>query len=115
MAFAIKKRDSYPWTVEHVIAKRKGEPQLMSFDAEFKALPQQRLDEMMKLAQVGKLNNGTLLDEVLVGWHDLTGEDGAEFTFDRTNLDKLAELYPGILGSLVRAFMDSIVGAARKN
>ena len=111
MAFAIKKRDSYRWTVEHVIGKIKGKQELMSFDAEFKALPQARLDEMMTLAQVGKLSNGTLLDEVLVGWHDLS-RDEAEFTYGKTNLDMLAELYPGILGSIVRAYMDSIVGAA---
>jgi len=115
LTFKIQERKTYPWTVEHVVAVVAGKPELMKFDAEFKALPQSRIEEMMKLAQADKLNNDSFLTEVLVGWHGLVGEDGAEFVYDKTNLDKMTQLYPGVVGSIVRAYMESIIGAARKN
>ena len=37
--FKIEKRESYRWTVEHVLSKKNGEPdEVLKFDVDFKAL-----------------------------------------------------------------------------
>ena len=117
--FKIQKRDTYPWTVEHVVAVVQGKPELMKFDAEFKALPSSRATEILGALQTGKMKDPEFLAEVLSGWHGLGDgrtADGQEFKFDQTNLELLIELYPGIVGSFTQAWMESISGAAaRKN
>src|SRR5258706_14286768 len=111
MAFAIKKRDSYRWTVEHIIGKTDGKPEVMRFDAEFKALSRTEYQALSaRLTGAAKMSDEQFTDEVLRGWHGLAGEDGAEFAFDKTNLAKLLDLYPGIAGSIMSAFMDSVSG-----
>lgn len=125
MAFAIKKRDSYRWTVEHIIGKTDGKPDVMRFDVEFKAVSRTEYQALAaRLTGPSKMSDEQFTDEVLRGWHGLDGEDGAEFAFDKTNVAKLLELYPGIAGSIMSGFMDSVSGgfagallsqAARKN
>lgn len=110
MGFTVKERKSYRWTVEHVVGQRGGKPDVMSFDAEFRALTQAAVQELMKRVRAGEVKDPEFLDQILVGWHGLSdarGQNEAEFTFDKTNLDTLLELYPGITGSITRAFMDS--------
>jgi len=125
VAFAIKKRDSYRWTVEHIIGKTDGKPEVMRFDAEFKALSRTEYQALSaRLTGATRMSDEQFTDEVLTGWHGLVGEDAAEFAYDKTNVAKLLELYPGIAGSIMSAFMDSVSGgfagallsqAARKN
>jgi hypothetical protein len=120
MGFSIRKRATYRWTVEHVVEKREGRPVTISFDAEFKALGQARVTELLKLAATLQIDDDTFLGEVLVGWHDgkdeRTGE-AREFPYSQENLVELREAYPGIVTSFSRAWTDSILGggAARKN
>jgi hypothetical protein len=118
--FTIKKRESYRWPVEHVIAISAGKPEKISFDAEFRALGQARISELLKLAAVMEIKDEAFLDEILAGWHDLKdGRNGEEtpFPFSKQNLSELQELYPGITASFSRSWTESVLGgnAARKN
>ncbi len=117
MAFTIKKRESYCWTVEHAIEKREGKTELMVFDAEFRALPSSRIDALLQRARDAQVNDVAFLDEILIGWHGLRAEDGTEFAHSEEHLRQLLEVFPGITAALMRAWVDSVVGggAARKN
>jgi hypothetical protein len=117
MAFVIKKRDSYRWTIEHALEKRQGKVELMSFDAEFKALPTSRIDVLLEQARQLKIDDVTFLGEILVAWHGLRAEDGAEFAYSAENLKQMLEEFPGITASLSRAWTESVLGGtvARKN
>lgn len=117
MAFTIKKRESYRWTVEHVIEKRQGKNEVMSFDAEFKALPQSRIEKLLEQARDLKIDDLDFMGEVLIGWHGLDDESGNAYAFTRANLEHLLDTYPGIAASFSRAWTDSVLGgaAARKN
>jgi len=115
MAFTIKKRESYRWTVEHVVEVRNGKPELMSFDAEFKAIGRKRAEELLERARRLDIKDSEFLDEVLAEIHGLEGEGGK--VYRRGDLDELAELYPGLITSISDAWIKSMVGgaAARKN
>jgi len=120
MAFTIKKRESYRWTIEHALEKREGKVESVTFDAEFKALPQKKIEELMEKARGLKIDDLTFLDEILVGWHgldDARGEQAEAFPFNRENVRALLELYPGIGASLSKGWTDSVLGwaATRKN
>lgn len=116
MAATLKKRDTFRWTVEHLVQIVSGVPEFMKFDAVFRAVPQTRVVEIMGLAKKGELKDDAFLAEVLVGWADLDDEAGKPLEFTPENLAQLREAYPGIVGSITRAFTESVMGgAARKN
>ncbi len=117
MPFVIKKRDSYVWTVEHALEVKQGKPELMVFDAEFKALPQSKIEQLLERARKLEVNDVEMLGEILVGWHGLKNEDGSVFEYNEGNLKRLLEEYPGMAASFSRAWTASVLGqaAARKN
>lgn len=120
MAFTIRKRESYRWTVEHALQKVGGKPDVITFDAEFKALPQKRIEELMARARVGEADDEAFFTEILVGWHGLEdgrGEQSEAFPYSPENRRLLLDLYPGIASSFSRAWVESVIGggAARKN
>jgi hypothetical protein len=115
VAFTVKKRDSYRWTVEHTIAVRAGKPEVMTFDAEFKALGKKAIEDLMERARKGAVQDGEMLDQTLLEIHDLVDENSKPYT--KADLEALCEVYPGLLGSIAEAWTRSVVGgaAARKN
>lgn len=113
MAYTIRKRESYRWTVEHVIEVRQGKPDAMVFDAEFKALGQARVNELMTRARSLAIQDPEFADAILVDIHELTDEGGK--VYHLADLQELAERFPGILGSIGSAWMLSVQGIARKN
>jgi hypothetical protein len=117
MAFVIKKRQSYRWTVEHALQVKQGKTELMVFDAEFKALPQSTIEKLLEQAREMKTGDVEMLTEILVGWHGLKSEDGSTFEYNEDNLKQLLEEFPGLAGSFSRAWSESVLGqvAARKN
>ena len=117
--FEVKERKSYTWTVEHVAGEKGGKPNVMRFDAEFKALRTPQVGELLERLRAGDMKDQEFLREILMGWHGLgDGRAGelTEFAYDQTNLELLIDLYPGIVGSITQAYIDSVSGAAaRKN
>ena len=111
MAFKIEKRESYRWTVEHVLSKKNGAPdEVLKFDVEFKALPAKEAGAAVELARTQPIE---AFERILVGWHD--APEGWDFSMKK--LEELFEFYPGISGAFLLAYMESIWGqtAARKN
>lgn len=123
MAFQIKKRESYSWTVNHVVSRSEGEPNLMVFDAEFKALPQSKVRDISERLRKRAINDDQFIDEILSGWRGLANEAGETFDYSPANLKTLMELFPGLVGSITAAWFESVLGlgdsilgkAARKN
>lgn len=118
MAHVVKKRDTYRWTVDHVIEVRAGKQEVMSFDAEFKALPKSKIEDLMKQAQLAARGESALKDDAFIGevLHELHGivrEDNTPFR--KADLDELVEIFPGLLTSLGRAWTESVLGFPRKN
>ena len=109
--FKIEKRESYRWTVEHVLSKKNGEPdEVLKFDVDFKALSAKEAGKAVELARADPMK---AFEQILAGWHD--APEGWDFSMRK--LEELFEFYPGISGAFLRAYMDSIWGqtAARKN
>ena len=111
----IKRRESYRWTVEHVIGKRNGKPDVLAFDIEFKALPESKVYDLIAEARAGALGNDRFIEEAIIGWHDMKRDDGAVWEFSAEALKELCEQFPGMPASLSRAWTESVTGAARKN
>lgn len=107
----------HPVNFEQVTAE--GERMVATFDGRFRSLDQARTDEIMrevvargKELEEGKSVEGGITDqslamEVLDGWRNLTGPDGAELPF--TDATKALFLRKrGAAGAIVSAWFESI-------
>lgn len=119
MAFVLKQSDTYTWPVSFDIPVDGGRHERQTFDGEFKRLPQSRVGplvaELQQLEDLRELDRITeLAKEVLVGWSGVTGDDGKEIPFSEKAVGQLLEV-PLLAVSIIKAYMDSIKGAKRKN
>ena len=119
MAFVLKQSDNYVWPVTFDIPVDGGRHERQTFDGEFKRLPQSQVGpmvaELTKLEYLGDLDRITeIARELLVGWSGVTGDDGKEVPYSQKALDQLLEV-PFLAVAVLKAYMDSIKGAKRKN
>jgi|TARA_R100000084_G_C4608514_1_gene126823 hypothetical protein len=123
MAFVLKQSDSYSWPVTLVIPVDGGRREKHTFDAEFKRLPQTRINEIIKQARAmerGRFSEDEMLEdqtacaEILIGWSNVVDSKGEEIPFSVKALDQLLEL-PTIAGQIVRAWFESLEVAKKKN
>lgn len=113
MAFVLKQSDNYSWpvTIEYPIDGGRFEKH--TFDAQFKRLSQSRIEEIMAEAVRGDLKDGEVAAELLVGWSGIMDGSG-EIPFSEKAKDMLLDM-PLVSASLVKAWMESLAGAKRKN
>ncbi len=122
MAFVLKQTASYTWPVPLLIPVDGGRREKHSFDAEFKRLPQSRINEIIKLARALELGRGddeslddkTAAREVLIGWTGITDDAGKEVPFSESALAELLEI-PTIAGQIIRAWFNSMEVAKKGN
>lgn len=116
MAFRVSNNAVFRWPVKISTPSPKGAGKFdeHTFEAEFKYLTQERIDELIKLARAEEINDNQVLDEVLMGWKGVQEEDGTEMEFNPTNLENLLQV-PGMRSAIVQAFFTSLSGARRKN
>ena len=122
MAFVLKQSASYTWPVPLLIPVDGGRREKHSFDAEFKRLPQSRINEIIKLARALELGRGddeslddkTAAREVLIGWTGITDDAGKELPFSESALAELLEI-PTIAGQVIRAWFNSMEVAKKGN
>jgi hypothetical protein len=122
MAFVLKQSASYTWPVPLLIPVDGGRREKHSFDAEFKRLPQSRINEIIKLARALELGRGddeslddkTAAREVLIGWAGITDDAGKEVPFSESALAELLEI-PTIAGQIIRAWFNSMEVAKKGN
>lgn len=122
MAFVLKQSATYTWPVPLLIPVDGGRREKHSFDAEFKRLPQSRINEIIKLAralELGRADDEVLDDkaaarEILAGWSGITDDDGNDIPFSQAALDQLLEI-PTIAGQIIKAWFTSMEVVKRGN
>lgn len=123
MAFVLKQSASYTWPVPLLIPVDGGRREKHSFDAEFKRLPQTRIDEIIRLARMIEAGKGEPEDEqtmakipreILIGWSGITDDAGKDVPFSESALDQLLEI-PTIAGQIIKAWFSSMEVAKRGN
>ncbi len=122
MAFVLKQSSTYTWPVPLLISVDGGKKQKFSFDAEFKRLPQSRINQIIKLAraiQYGREDEDSMDDqdvvkEILVGWSGVFDDDGNEIAFSESALSQLIEIQT-VPGQIIKAWFDSMETVKQKN
>lgn len=123
MAFVLKQSATYTWPITLVLPVDGGRRDKHTFDGEFRRLPQTRINEIVKLAQLqerGKLADDEELrdqdaaKEILAGWSNVVDDKGEEVPYSDAALNQLLEI-PTVAGQIVRTWFDSLEVAKRKN
>lgn len=126
MAFVLKQSATYSWPVTFRMPTDGGKYEKQSFDAEFKRLPQSRINEIqlevqarIKAAERGESWDGDVSDmsianEVLAGWVGVVDGDGDEVAFSEACKAELLNV-PGLAGSIIEAYFESVQGKKAKN
>lgn len=126
MAFVLKQSDSYTWPVSIKLPANGGKRERQTFDAEFKRLPQSRINEIQREVQLrvsaaergednGEgISDQSIADEILVGWDGIVDGDGEPVPFSNAVKAQLLDV-PMMAGSLVAAYFESLVEQKRKN
>ena len=125
MSFVLKSSSSYKWPVDFSQPSDGGIREKQSFEAEFKRLPQSRINEIKVLAQrrakaeeAGEesddsISDISLADEILVGWDGITDGDN-EVPFTKAAKRQLLEI-PMLAAALVESYFESLIEEKRKN
>lgn len=114
MALVLDQSPSYHWPVSYRVPRDGGAYETYTFSVEFRRLPQSRLDEIQRRASAGEMDDGEFLREVMCGWSGITTPQGDPVAFNPATRDAVLDL-PGMRLAIVKAFFDSLAGAARKN
>jgi len=126
MAFVLKQSATYKWPVSFRVPTDGGKYERQSFDAEFNRLPQSRINEIqtevqarIKAAEKGEAAEGdisdiSIADEVLAGWDGIVDDEGEEVPYSKTSKTELLNV-PGLAGSIIEAYFESIAGKKTKN
>lgn len=109
--FKLAQKTSYTWPVTVHIPADGGRFTKAGFDAEFKALPQERIDDY--LAGRGNDDEADFLNEVVIGWKGVADDAGADVPYSEDAKPKLLAI-PYVRTALVRAFFESITGGAKR-
>ena len=122
MALVLKDSDSYTWPIVYRQPVSGGRREKQEFEAEFKRLPQSRINQIQELAQkvidkdsdAPEISDVGIADEVLVGWDGIVDSDGEVIPYSKGSKAQLLEL-PMMAGTLIEAYFASLVEEKRKN
>jgi hypothetical protein len=126
MAFVLKQSTSYKWPVSVKLPADGGKFEKQTFDAEFKRLPQARINEIQADVQVrikaaernesvdGSISDQSIADELLVGWDGVVDGDGDEVPFSEATKQQLLDI-PTVAAAIIVAYFDSLTGTKAKN
>lgn len=126
MAFVLKQSATYSWPVPFKVPTDGGKYEKQTFDAEFKRLPQSRINEIqtevqarIRSAEKGEafesdISDISIADEVLAGWTGVVDDEGEEVPFSTTSKTQLLNI-PGLAGSIIEAYFESVAGKKLKN
>lgn len=122
MALVLKDSDSYTWPIVYRQPVSGGRREKQEFEAEFKRLPQSRINAIQDLAQkvidkdpdASEISDVSIADEVLVGWDGIVDSDGEVIPYSKGTKAQLLDL-PMMAGTLIEAYFTSLVEEKRKN
>jgi len=113
MAFIISQSEHYTWPVVIEIPVDGGRYEKQSFDAEFRRTTQVRIDEIMEEALRGEMKDRLIAAEMLVGWKGISDGSG-DIPFSESAVETVLSI-PTVAMSIVKAWMESLQGARKKN
>ena len=126
MSFVLKQSSSYKWPVSFKLPVDGGKFEKQTFDAEFKRLPQARINEIqtdvqtrIKAAERNELADTSVTDisianELIIGWEGVVDSDGDAVTFSETVKQQLLDI-PTVASAIIVAYFDSLAGVKTKN
>lgn len=126
MAFVLKQSASYKWPVSVKLPADGGKFDKQTFDAEFKRLPQARINEIQAEVQLRikaaernePVDNGitdqSIANELLVGWSGVVDAEGDEVPFSESTKQLLLDI-PTVASAIIVAYFDSLTGTKAKN
>ena len=124
MSFVIKSSSSYTWPVTFYQPEN-GTRKEQWFDAQFKQLPQTRINEIQVLVQkrVKSIQEGeedtsgitdqSIANEVLVGWEGIEDGEGAPVPFANKTKKQILDI-PMLASAIIESYFDSLVEAKTK-
>lgn len=113
--FTIKQKSNYFWPVNFEVPKSGGGYEKMPFSVEFKRLSATEISALRDRMGTAELpDDAAFCREVVTGWRDIKGDDGADLVFSPENLGAVLDVH-GVAAAVVIAFFDSINTAKRKN
>lgn len=121
MSFVLNQSPSYTWPVK-ITLPVDGRKEVHTFDAEFKRLPQTRINELIQTLrdqERGRRDDDLVQDtdacrEVLVGWSGVVDDDGKAIPFSEATMNKLLDI-PTVAGQIVKAWFGSMEAAKKGN
>ena len=125
MSFVLKSSSSYTWPVTFYQPEN-GTRKEQSFDAQFKQLPQTRINEIqvlvqkrVKSIQEGKedtsgITDQSIANEVLVGWEGIEDGEGVPVPFSNKTKKQILDI-PMLCSAIIESYFDSLVEAKAKN
>lgn len=126
MAFVLKQSASYTWPVSFKLPADGGKFEKQSFDAEFKRLPQGRINEIQAEVQArikaverneaieDGITDQSIAREILIGWSGIVDDEGDEVAYSTAARDQLLEV-PTVAAAVILAYFDSLTGNKSKN
>lgn len=113
MTFKLDQSASYFWNIKIEIPTGNGQTNIESFDAEFKRLPESKIQEVRRKVRAGETTDVEFANEVLVGWRGVSDENG-EVKFSETAKARMFDI-ANVPAQIVSHYFDSILGIKRKN
>lgn len=126
MAFVLKQSSSYVWPVTVKLPISGGKFEKQTFDAEFKRLPQARINKIqievqarIKASQRNEatdesISDQSIAEELLIGWSGVLDEDGDEVPYTESMKQQLLDI-PTMASAIIVAYFDSLTGVKTKN
>jgi len=126
VAFVLKQSDSYTWPVSIKLPANGGKRERQTFDAEFKRLPQSRINEIQEEVQkrikaverneqpADEISDVSIADEILVGWDGIVDGDGEAVPYSKAAKAQLLEV-PMLAGALITTYFESLAEQKQKN
>ncbi|MCR9218926.1 MAG: hypothetical protein NXI21_01750 [Alphaproteobacteria bacterium] len=108
--FILAEEPRFTWPVEIRVPTESGTFQTQAIRAQFRVLPQSRLEEIARARVDDQDTNRSMIHEALIGWEarDVVDEDGAEIPFSEGVKDQLLDI-PYVLIAMAKAYRDAVI------
>lgn len=106
---------TYWWPVKFAVPRETGATHdVMTFDAEFKRMPVEDVNALLKRAADDKLSDNHIAAQLVAGWKGVESKAGSPVPFSEESLKRALAL-PGLGSAIVATFFESQVKAPAKN
>lgn len=115
--FVLKERPAYFWAVKFELQSADGKYEPHEFQAEFKRVPQSRIDKLfedLKDIAASGMSDDAIVKEMMIGWRDVNDAEGKPVLFNSDTLAQLLEV-PRLRAAIVKSFFESLSGIPLKN